>query len=379
MNTNPAVTDIQNALADYGEHAISLLIGEPYFGPGESLRYSLARAVSEGSHRYSDPQGSPNLRSLICEKERGRQDGCGYHFVIGNGSKSLLYGLLGLLGRKGVLVPTPAYPAMLIQPRLQATTVKTIRTDSKTYKVSPHDLAKQDMSGCCLVLGSPANPTGAVYSETEQRELVDWCRNAETSLIADEVYIDLAFQPDYSGFAGADPQLSTVSIVRSFSKSHGVCGWRLGYAICSSETARRLAAWQGAALNPPSTLVQRAFELAGVDPEGNLEEIRAYYKETARLVGSVLEDIGLRVILPQGGYYIFADARDCLEDKAFAGTADLCRELAARKGIGLWPGEDFGCPGWLRASFGAIKPSDRDSTLLSLEEQLRSFFPNRCR
>jgi aspartate aminotransferase len=359
----------------WGGKAMSLLVGEPYYGPTPELRDAVSRAAREGCRLYSQPQGSEGLRNKICEWEAQRGVSVEpAQVVVGNGSKSLLFGLLSILGGRGVIVPTPTYPAMLVQPRLLGFALTTIPTVAPGFRLDEDaDLSPADAAeGGCLVVGHPANPTGAVYNTARQQFLIEWCRSREVRLIVDEVYCDLCFDETIQSFAAGDRGRSTV-VVKSLSKSHGICGWRWGYALCDRQTAKRLVAWQSATLNPPSTLVQRAAELALPGAAGDLDGRRRYYAETADLLVKLLREHGLLAVAPDGGLGVFADVSRLVESRDLATSQEWCEKLAEEQGVGLWPGEDFGAPGWIRASFGAIAPDDRGDFLGTLGERMKRF------
>jgi len=366
--------EITTALDAFNGARLPLLIGEPYYRPPEALLSALARASEDETHRYCDPSGSPALKQKICELERIRGIEIEpANVVIGNGSKSLLFGLLGLVGAKGAAVPLPAYPAVLKQLKLLDIPCYGFATDAPRFRLSTGDLDGIPGGVSCLVLSSPSNPAGVFHDPEEMAEISGWCSRSGTTLIADEVYCDLAYGDDYQSFGCHDPSLQHSVIVRSFSKSLGICGWRIGYVIAAEETARRLAGWQATALNPPSTLIQRALEIYLPGDGGWIAEKRRYYSETAGILRDSLGKLGIPTAEPGGGFYLFCKVSHLLNAMGLENSLEFCRRLAEKAGIGTWPGEDFGLPGWLRISFGRIDPESRKSKLAEIERRFRMF------
>ena len=126
-------------------------------------------------------------------------------------------------------------------------------------------------------------------------------------------------------------------------------------------------------MNPPSTLIQKALEIYLPGDEGWLAEKRRYYSETAGILRETLDKIGIPSAKPDGGFYLFSRVSHLLHAMGLESSSEFCRRLAEKAGIGTWPGEDFGLPGWLRISFGRIDPESQKSVVGEIERRLQMF------
>jgi aspartate aminotransferase len=359
--------EVAAALRQYPGRPISLLVGEPWYGPPRELIEAMMEAA--GLHSF---------RVLLSELERERGLDVGpENIVIGNGSKSLLFGLIMLLGRPRVLTAAPYYPGVAAQTRLLGYPLEVIRAEAPGYKLDPGKIAHDDEKGGCLVLSSPSNPTGVVYDSGEQAELVAACRTAGLSLIADEAYIDLVHDRASTSFGRADPSLATGIVLRSFSKSLGVCGWRMGYAIARPDIAEQFAGWQSRTLNPPSTLAQTGLEKYLRAHEVDRLVHSAHFRTVLENLRQGLQSLGIPSVQPQGGFYLFCDLSEQISRGSFKGSADICNALAGVAGVGVWPGDDFGKPGWVRLSCSKIGPEDHAGMISAVLNRMREFFAGR--
>ena len=366
-----AFVAVAAALREYDGEAISLLVGEPWYGPPVELVGALQTAANADSG-YSPRAGLETFREVLAgiERERG-VDTRPENIVVGNGSKELLFGLITLLSGKGLSTPAPYYPGVAAQAEVLGLGLKVLPTEGGSARLSTEAIGRK--RGGCLVVSSPSNPTGEVYSEEERRELVGRCRENECVLIADEAYIDLVHDGSNCTFGTADPELETSVLLRSFSKSLGICGWRMGYAVAAPVVSARLAEWQGGVLNPPSVLVQRCLERYLGENRIDGTTHQKHYREVLTQVRSDLASLGIEAVNPDGGFYLFCDLRKHLHPERGLGSVQFCVGLARNEGIGIWPGEDFGVPDWARISCGRIDPGQADSMSAELKPRLGNY------
>jgi aspartate/methionine/tyrosine aminotransferase len=371
MVEQPYVERVRSALAEYAGYRISLLVGEPFYEPPHGLRQAVAQAATEGSAGYAPAAGRAGLRTLLSECERRRGVPADpENIVIGNGSKQLLFGLVSLLGGGGVVVPLPAYPAYVQQARLAGSEVKTIAAAEPEFRLTV-DIFDAAPEGSCCVFGSPSNPTGSYVPPEEMSRIITLCRERNVRLVVDEVYADLLHRDEFTS-AAADG-FDGVAVLRSFSKSHGACGWRLGYAVADRETAAALSRWLSVTANPASTLMQRALEIYLATKEEPADH-RDHFRHAAERLAMLCGSFGLASTMPDGGFYLFIDLRGALDRLRIEDCASFCERLARQAGIALWPGEDFGVPGWARLSFASVSPSVFEGVVEEFRRRMRSFF-----
>jgi aspartate aminotransferase len=373
---------VLEALNDHPDPDRSWLVGSPWFEPPDELRRAMQSAASATSFDYPPPQGLAELRAAVAELHR--RDGLALepeNVLITHGSKSGLLAVFGCLLQPGdeILHPAPCYPAYpAAATALGETPVAVPHEDGRSLFEPAALEASITPRTRALVLSSPANPTGATLTSGQARELVELCREHGLRLVCDEAYEAFRFAPDTDHLpAHWDPDLETVVQVRSFSKTYALCGWRIGYVAADATLIRRLTAWQSALLNPPNSIAQQALISApAVSPSFFQEAGRRVRNRLDELV-AVLAGAGLGTELPQGGFYVWADVRSRLTASGHSNTADWCADLARRHGVGLWPGEDFLAPGWVRASAVACADPDWESALGRLGGALRLFIDER--
>ena len=360
----------------------SWLVGSPWFEPPDELRKAMRDAASAASFDYPPPQGLAELRAAVAELHR--RDGLALepeNVLITHGAKSGLLAVFGCLLQPGdeILHPVPCYPAYpAAVTALGATPVAVPSEDGRSLFEPAALEARITPRTRAVVLSSPANPTGATLTGEQARELVDLCREHDLRLVCDEAYEAFRFAPTTDRLpAHRDPDFETVVQVRSFSKTYALCGWRIGYVAADPALIRRLTSWQSALLNPPNSIAQQALISVPEVPPSCIQEFGRRVRNRLEELVTVLADTGLGVHPPQGGFYVWADVRSPLAATGHPDTAEWCADLARRHGIGLWPGEDYLAPGWVRASAVACADSDWESALDRLGTALRSFIGGR--
>jgi aspartate aminotransferase len=373
---------VLEALNTHPDPDRSWLVGSPSFEPPDELRRALREAASASSFDYPPPQGIAELRAAVAELHR--RDGLALepeNVLITHGAKSGLLTVFGCLIEPGdeILHPAPCYPAYPAAiTALGGIPMPVPHEDGRSIGEPAAFEARITPRTRALVLSSPANPTGATLTGDQARELVKLCREHGLRLVCDEAYEAFRFAPDTDRLpAHWDPNLETVIQVRSFSKTYALCGWRIGYVAADPALIRRLTAWQSALLNPPNSIAQQALISAPAVPPSFSEEARRQVRNRLEGLVAVLADTGMGTELPQGGFYVWADLRSRLAATGHTDTAAWCADFARLCGIGLWPGEDFFAPGWVRASAVACPESDWEPALGRLGKALHSFIDGR--
>lgn len=348
-----AVDRVIAALAAHGDPTSSWLVGEPCAAPPENLGHALARAALTDRFRYPPPAGLPLLRETLASlHHEGGAEVIPAQITVTNGAKAGLLALLAALLEPGdeLIHPRPCYPAYpAMATRLGARPIEAAETeggfdgwtDVVSECISPQTRA--------VVLASPSNPTGATLSSSEARALVELCRDQGLRLICDEAYVEYRFAPGSQGLpADFDPGRETVVQVRSASKSWALCGWRLGWVVADAALASRIAAAHSSLVNPAPGPTQRALcSLPDVTPD-YLNRARQGVRTRLSELCSALDEVGIAVREPQGGFYLWLDVASLVEATGLPTVTDWCIDLARRHGVGLWPGNDFGGAGKVR-------------------------------
>jgi aspartate/methionine/tyrosine aminotransferase len=367
---------VWNALPPNAPH--NLLVGAPCFDPPGELRDALARAARVRNWDYSSSQGSAALRDAIVRlrARRGEEWSPGQVFVT-QGSKLAVLAVLGTLLRPGdeVVVPTPGYGPYRSAPPLFGATVIPVPRSAPDFAFDADRIASAFTPKTrAVILSSPCNPTGAILRAEEERRLAEAVRAQGAYLVMDLAYENFRYAggrneaPPPSPAPGADGD--PVIRIHSFSKTFGVCGWRMGYTLADAELVRAFTAFQAAHLNPPNTIVQDALVSAPEVPDSFLASARQCVRSRVDALLSALSDTALPAPDPEGGFCLFADATEAMRLTGAADALSFCTRLAREAGVGFTPGTDFGTPGHVRISAtGLARPADAPD----LADRLRRF------
>jgi aspartate aminotransferase len=324
---------------------------------------------------YPPPAGSPKLRGLIAAHHSGEGTPTrAEQTVVTAGAKSGLMAVLAAVLEPGdeIIHPRPCYPAYpVMAERLGARPVAVDEIERSfsgwAAAVEKHLSARTR----AVVLSSPSNPSGATLSAEDGQALLELCREHGLRLICDEAYIAFRWKPELdAGPAAFDPDRRTIIQLRSASKTWAVCGWRVGWAVADSSLAGRVAERHVSLLGPASSVAQAGLEAFPLIEPDYLGRARAEVLRRLEECCGVISPFDRRLTLPDGGFYVWIDAGPFLHDTGLA-TSEWCARLASQTGVGLWPGEDFARPGWVRLAVTAPEQSRWRESLDALEEALR--------
>ena len=310
-----------------GRRCVRLHVGEPQFGPPAEVVEALVRAVREGRTQYGSVQGLLELRTALVAKLQARngirtsEDNV---FVCPGSTQGLAAVMRSLAGPgAGILIPSIHWPIYLQQSIMSGLEPVFYPLDAG-YRVDVDAVARAATPGVrVLLVNSPANPTGAILDARTRAALLELARSRGWMVISDEAYEDFVYDGDHGSMAALEqdcPEASRrVFSVFTFSKSHAMTGYRLGYIVTpNGEAAAALRAVQEASIVAPSTPVQVAgLGALGLD-EGLRERCRQMRATRDRLLGPLVED-GLLEELPRGGWYALLNvARAGVEASRFA-------------------------------------------------------------
>jgi aspartate/methionine/tyrosine aminotransferase len=334
------------AMEREGARVIHLEIGEPDFPPPPAAIEACTKALREGQTRYTDSRGLAELREAIAQ-EHGRRAGVTVdpaRVLVTNGTSPAMLLVFSLLVEPGdeVVLGTPHYPCYPNFVRACGGTPVLIPTAAEEgYRLDPGAVRRALSSRTrAIVVSSPANPTGAIQSRETLAELAA----LGVALVSDEIYDGLVYDGARSCSAlclGDD-----VFVLDGFSKRYAMTGFRLGYLIAPEHALRPLQAMQQNFFISASRFVQHAGLAALRDGAATLEAMRAAYAQRRLRLALGLRELGLRVPgVPQGAFYVLADAREFDRD-----SLRLSLRLLERAQVGAAPGIDFGeaAQGWLR-------------------------------
>lgn len=354
--------------------ALRLELGDPDFTtPAHIVDGGLRRATKERSG-YPPTAGIPELRAAIATKLRDRNGiHCGpENVVVTVGATGALY--LSMLATlepgDEVLVPNPGwagYPAMVA---LAGGKLRSYRLDPERDFALTVDAVRTALTDATkvVIVNTPNNPTGAVYENSELAGLVELAGQRGIWLISDECYEDIVFEGAHHSLgATGDVDTSAVLSVFSFSKSYAMTGWRIGYVTAASQVASAIMRLQSPAVSSTSIISQWAALEALSGPQEPVAEMAGAYQRRRDMAAALLDDAGVRYILPRGAFYLLVDVR------ATGGSSNaVARSLLLEAGVSTTPGVAFGdqAEGFLRVSL-ACADDDLRAGLTRLAEHLQ--------
>jgi aspartate aminotransferase len=360
-----AVSSLAKRLRAEGRDIIDLSAGEPDFDTPEWISAAAVEGIHAGKTRYTPTPGMPELRRAIAgylESLAGRPiDWEGV--VVGNGAKQSLFNTIFALFGPGdeVLVATPfwtSYPQMVSLARAEP--VEVSGSPDRNFLLSPDDLdAAYTESTKGLLLCSPCNPTGAVYSQAELQAITEWARDRDVCLLVDEIYREIYFGDDRAT-APSILELPEASVGRHVlidgaSKAFAMTGWRIGFSYSDVETAKKLNALQSHTTSNAAAPSQMAALGAFGDPSrarGAAQEMVKAFRRRRDLVVALLRDLlpELPFVEPTGAFYFFIRVDSLFRD-GISGSADLCTWFIEETGVAMVPGVAFGDDRHVRISF----------------------------
>lgn len=349
-----------------GNPVISLSAGEPDFDTPAPISEAGMAAIREGFTNYTENAGMLPLREAICTKLE-RDNGLTYtpdQVLCSNGAKQSVALGMHVLSEPGdeVLIPAPywvSYPEMTRFAGAEPVVVPT--TAEEGYKLSPDalDAALTDKTRL-VILCSPSNPTGAVYTPDELAALADVIRQYDDLyVLSDEIYEHVTFDVEHVSFASLPGMKERTVTVNGFSKAYAMTGWRLGYMAAPTPVVQAAAKVQGQFTSAPSSISQKAGVAALEMDMGPVREMVSAFRERRDVVLERLNAVdGVRCPTPGGAFYLFPEVAHYFGTTSPGGRSidsseDLCFYLLEEHNVALVHGGAFGAPRGLRLSYAA--------------------------
>lgn len=347
-----------------GIDVINLSVGEPDFNTPAHIKEAAVRAIEDNFSFYSPVPGFMSLRKAIAEK-LSRENGLTFapeQIVVGNGAKHALCNVLMATVNPGdeVIIPTPAWVSYRELVKLAGGTNVLIPAGiDSDFKITPAQLeASITPRTRAIILCTPSNPTGSVYTRDELRALADViAAHPGMLIIADEIYehinytgseiVSIASFPDVAG--------QTV-IINGVSKAYAMTGWRIGYCAAPAEVAKAITKLQGQMTSGASSIAQKAAEAAYTGSQECVEEMRKAFERRRDLVVRLAREIpGLVVNEPQGAFYLFPEVSSYFGKSArgynIKDASDLAMYLLMEAHVATVDGAAFAAPGYIRLSY----------------------------
>lgn len=352
-----------------GNDVVSLTLGEPDFDTPQHIRAAATEAMDKGFTHYAPVAGIAELREAISAKLK-RENGLAYPasgIVLANGVKQAINNaILSVIGPGDeVVILAPYWVSYEASVRFAGgTPVVLSSTVQENYKVPTSRIAAAlTPRSKLLIINSPCNPTGAVWSRAELEEIATLVRaHPQLLVLADEIYEYILFDGDISSFGTLPGMIDRTITLNGFSKGFAMTGWRLGYAAAPLPVAQAMARMQSIISAGANAFVQRAAVVALNGPRDDVVKMREAYRKRRDIVLTTLRSMpGVRIADIPATFYAFPDVSALLGRKAgnhvISTVDEMCDWLLDVHGVATVPGTAFGAPGSLRLSFAA---SDAD-------------------
>ena len=363
-----AMTELAESMRAAGKSIVTLSQGEPDFDTPEHIAQAGIDAIKAGHTRYTSVAGIAPLRAAIVEKFR-RENKLTFsaeQITVGCGAKQLLFSALMATLDEGdeVVFPTPcwvSYPEMV---KLAGGTPVAIPTRAENgFIMHPDELRAQlNANTKWLMLNSPSNPTGAVYSEYDLDALAAVLRDfPNVWILSDDIYEHLVYgDVEFATMAAIAPDLADRTLtVNGISKAYAMTGWRVGYAGGPLELIKAMNTVQGQSTSHTCSISQYAAIAALNGDQSFLNDFRDAFRKRRDLVVGLVNDIpGLSCDTPDGAFYVFVDCTALLDEVTPAGEVlksdmDVAMYLMEEAGVAVVPGSGFLANGFIRISYAA--------------------------
>ena len=347
-----------------GVDVINLSVGEPDFHTPAHIKDAAKHAIDENFTFYSPVPGYMSLRKAIAAK-LSRENGLTFapeQIVVSGGAKQALCNVILATINPGdeVIIPTPAWVSYVEMVKLAGgTNVLVPATIESDFKITPAQLeAAITPRTRMLLLCSPSNPTGSVYTRDELQALVDVIdRHKDIIVMADEIYEHINYTGSFTSVGSFASIADRTVIINGVSKAYAMTGWRIGYCAAPVAIAKACAKLQGQYTSGASSIAQKAAEAAYEGPQDCVEEMRLAFERRRDLVVELARRIpGLKVNKPNGAFYLFPEVSSYFGKKAPDGrvinnASDLSMYLLEVGHVATVAGDAFCAPGYIRLSY----------------------------
>lgn len=352
-----AISTLATTLKAQGRDILSFSAGEPDFDTPEPIKLAAKAALDQGFTKYTQVAGIPELKQAIANKLE-RENGLHYEpkqILVSNGAKQSLFNVFQALIDKGdeVIIPAPywvTYPELVTYSGGSNVFIET--NEQNGFKITAESLRQAITSKTkALVLTTPSNPTGMVYTKQELESIAQVLQGSDIVVIADEMYEKLLYDGEFVSVGSISQDMFERTItINGLSKSVAMTGWRMGYCACADTTLIKLMTnLQSQCTSNINSITQKASIIAlegGVDTQ--IESMRqAFLARRDLAVAGINQIKGLRTLSPQGAFYLFVS----IGNACGGDSMEFCKQLLEQEGVALVPGSAFGMDSFVRLSF----------------------------
>ena len=337
--------------------------GEPDFNTPENIKNAGIEAIKNNITKYTPASGTLELKAAVCQKLK-RDTGLEYstsNIVISNGGKHSLTNTFTCICDPGdeVILPAPywvSYPEMI--KLADAVPVIIEGAEENNFKFTAEQLESAITPKTrALVLNTPSNPTGMVYTKDELEKIAEIAVKNNIYIIFDEIYEKLVYEGEHTNIATLGDEIRDLTIiVNGLAKTYAMTGWRIGYVAANEKLAKAMGNIQSHATSNPNSIAQAAAVEALNGDQSIIETMKKTYIERRDYMVDKINSIdGLSCKTPHGAFYVFMNVKDVLNKEHYGkmiNTAnELCQDILDRALVALVPSEGFGVDGYVRLSY----------------------------
>ena len=368
-----AMSQKSSEMKAQGIDVINMSVGEPDFNTPDHIKEAAKKAIDENYSRYSPVPGYPDLRKAIVAKLKN-ENGLEYsvnEILVSNGAKQSVCNTVMALCNDGdeVIIPAPywvSYPQMAKLAGAEPVIVNA--GFEQNFKMTPEQLeAAITPKTRMLILCSPSNPTGSVYSQEELDALAKVIlSHDELYVLADEIYEHINYVGKHASVAKAEGMRERTIIVNGVSKAYAMTGWRIGYIAAPEWIVKGCNKLQGQYTSGPCSVSQKAAEAAYTMDQTCVETMRQAFQRRRDLIVELAKDIpGLEVNVPEGAFYLFPKCSSfygkACGDKVINNSTDLAMFLLEEGHVATVGGDAFGDPECFRMSYATSDDNIREA------------------
>ncbi len=369
-----AMSQKSNELKAQGVDVINLSVGEPDFETPRHIKEAAKKAIDDNFTFYTPVPCYMSLRKAISDKLRN-ENGVDYapeQITVSNGAKQALCNVILATINKGdeVIIPMPAWVSYVEMVKLAEGKPVEVKADiSQDFKITPAQLESAITPATRMILlCSPSNPTGSVYSREELQGLVSvLAKHPQILVLADEIYEHINFTGSFTSMASFPEIADRTIIINGVSKAYAMTGWRIGYSAAPLWLAKAVNKLQGQYTSNASSVAQKAAEAAYTGSQECVAEMNKAFERRRNLVVELASQIpGLKVNRPTGAFYLFPEVSAYIgkttpDGKKIGSSADIAMYLLESGHVATVDGGAFGMEGYIRLSYATSDDNIREA------------------
>ncbi len=355
-----AVAAKAKQMVSQGIDVVNFGVGEPDFNTPDYIKEAGKKAIDDNFTRYTPAPGMPELKKAIAKKFK-EQNGLDFEpdqIIVSPGGKASLFYLMFTICDEGekIIVPAPYWVTYPAQIELSQGIPVILETKQKNdFKIDINELkslvAKEGKIKA-IIINSPSNPTGAVYTKEELKAIGDFCVEKNILIISDEIYEELVYEGKHVSIAECSDEIKKLTVVvNGASKAYAMTGWRLGYTAGPKEIITKMGSIQSQVSSNVNSISQKAFITALEVKTDDIDKMRTEFATRRKFMISEFNKIdGIKCSMPTGAFYAFPDISAYLGTKV-KDDLEFCNYMLENFHIAIVPGSAFGALGCVRFSY----------------------------